>query len=178
LLGSDSPGRTTAIITDFNALLLDQSFYSAVDFEGVKVTQVTQLLIQNKASLDTPDIIYLNRLLLEAAYPGEIVMNLESIFPYFKDKLAEIYPRIVVDKLDILHRKILQVIDGIPQVLEAALNKQYDAKVLKKTQQLRASIDNIFKALRQRLAGLKSELDIGLEDVSDAFDRLINALPV
>jgi hypothetical protein len=116
--------------------------------------------------------------LLEAAYPGEIVMNLEAIFPYFKDKLGEIYPEAIVEKLDILHQNILQLIKDIPQALGESLDEQYDKKVLQKTQQLRQSIDNIFKALRGRLAGLKSELDIGLDDVSDAFERLINALPV
>ncbi|MEH2168016.1 MAG: hypothetical protein V7K41_15330 [Nostoc sp.] len=178
LLASDSSGRNTAVITALNELLLDPQFYSADRFEGVKLTSNANLLIQNKASLSPGDILYLNRLLLEAAYPGTIVMNLEAIFPYFKDKLAEIYPEAVVEKLDILHQKILQLITDIPQALGDSLNEQYDKKVLQKTQKLRASIDNIFKALRARLAGLKSELDIGLEDVGDAFDRLINALPV
>jgi uncharacterized protein (UPF0335 family) len=127
---------------------------------------------------ETLDIVYRNRLLLEAAYPGLIVMNLESIFPYFKDKLAEIYPQAIVEKLDILHQKIVQLIQDIPKALGESLNEQYDKKVLQKMQQLRQAIDNIFIALKARLAGLKSELYIGLDDVGDAFERLINALPV
>jgi phage-related protein len=172
LLASDSPGRNTAVIIALNELLLDQQFYSVERFAGVQLPRNFELLI------GTEELLYRNRLLLEAAYPGEIVMNLEAIFPYFKDKLGEIYPEAIVEKLDILHQNILQLIKDIPQALGESLDEQYDKKVLQKTQQLRQSIDNIFKALRGRLAGLKSELDIGLDDVSDAFERLINALPV
>jgi phage-related protein len=178
LLASDSSGRNAAVITALNELLLDQQFYSAGRFEGVTLTKNAQLLIQKRETLESGDMLYLNRLLLEATYPGEIVMNLEAIFPYFQEKLADIYPDTVVKNLDILHQKIVQLITDIPHALGDSLNEQYDKKVLQKTQKLRDSIDNIFKALRARLYGLKSELDIGLDDVGDAFDRLINALPV
>ncbi|MEH2291331.1 hypothetical protein [Nostoc sp.] len=178
LLPSDLSGRNTAVITALNELLFDPQFYSADRFEGVKLTSNAKSFIQDRASLSPGNMFYLNRLLLEVAYPGTIIMNLEAIFPYFKDKLAEIYPEAVVKDLDIFHQKILQLITDIPKALGDSLNEQYDKKVLQKTQKLRASIDNIFKALMARLTGLKSELDIGLEDVGDAFDRLINALPV
>ena len=103
-------------------------------------------------------------------------MNIESIFPYLKEKLAEIYPDEVVKKLDELHQKIIQLLRDIPQAIGEALDEKYQEKIVAKTEELRKQIDNLFKALRAKLEALKSELDIGLEDVGDAFDRLINAI--
>ncbi|NEQ16753.1 MAG: hypothetical protein F6K44_24505, partial [Moorea sp. SIO3E2] len=66
----------------------------------------------------------------------------------------------------------------IPEAVGDALDSQYQQEVVKKTKDLREAINKLFAELRQRLEALKSELDIGLEDVADSFDRLLNALPV
>ncbi|MEK0183823.1 hypothetical protein, partial [Microcoleus anatoxicus] len=123
------------------------------------------------------NIVHFNRVLIESNYTGELVMNVESIFPYLQQQLAEIYPQNIVDELDKLHAKIIQLFHDLLGAVASSLDGQYQ-KVVKKTEALREAINKLFKDLRARLEQLKSELNIGLEDVEEAFDRLLNALPV
>jgi hypothetical protein len=178
LAGTDSPGKNQAIMKALNEQMKNANFYSVERFQGITLSVETQVLIAKKQQLSEQELIHLNRLLLEAAYPQEIVMNVESIYPYIKTKLGEIYPTTLILELDNLHGKIIQLISDIPKALGSALDKQYQDKVVTKVEQLKASINQIFEALLKRLKGLESELDIGLEDVSDAFNRLLTAIPV
>lgn len=160
------------------------NFYNFQRFRKVKLSAQAEELRQKNNKTET-EMIFFNRLLLEAAYnsvrnPEEriIVMNIESIFPYLQGKLAEIYPQEVVDKLDELHQNVIQTLRDIPQAIETVLDEQYQEKIVGKTEDLRQEVYNLFKALREKLQALKSELDIGLEDVADSFERLLNAIPV
>ncbi|NER02062.1 MAG: hypothetical protein F6K17_05145, partial [Okeania sp. SIO3C4] len=182
LVDSKSDATKRAVINDLNDILLtDANFYNSQRFESIKLTAQGEELRQ-KTDRNESEIIFFNRLLLEAYYntPNSriIKMNIESIFPYLKQKLAEIYPQEVVNKLDELHQKIIQLLRDIPTAIGEALDQTYKEKIVAKTEELRKQINNLFKALRAKLEALKSELDIGLEDVGDAFDRLINAIPV
>ncbi|NEO75993.1 hypothetical protein [Moorena sp. SIO4G3] len=176
LLKAKTEGTKQAVIRELNNLLLQEDFYNGQRFEEVTLTtEVKALSLGDYKS----DLVHFNRLLLEASYTQDlIVMNMESIFPYLKDKLKEIYPQTIVDELDQLHGNIIQLLRDIPQAVGDALDSQYQEKVVQKTEKLREAIKNLFEALGQRLEQLKSELDIGLEDVADSFDRLLNALPV
>lgn len=175
LLAVNSPGTKTAVIRDLNRLLLDENLYKPDQFQGVQLSAEAQKLSQGEYR---NNIVHFNRVLIESTYSGELVMNVESIFPYFQNQLAEIYPQKIVDELDKLHAKIIQLFNDLLGAAASALDGQYQAKVVKKTQALREAIKNLFKGLRDRLEQLKSELDIGLEDVEEAFNRLLNALPV
>ncbi len=182
LLDSTSNTTKTAIINDLNDILLtDGNFYNDERFESIKLTTKGELFKQ-QTDKDESEIIFFNRLLLEAHYNTSkeriIQMNIESIFPYLKEKLAEIYPDEVVKKLDELHQNIIQLLRDIPKAIGEALDEKYKEKIVQKTQALREQINNLFKTLREKLEALKSELNIGLEDVGDSFDRLINAIPV
>lgn len=184
LTDSKSPATKTAIIQDLNKLLLDTNFYDSARFQKIKLSAQAEELRQKNNKTET-EIIFFNRLLLEAAYNSDkspqeriIVMNIESIFPYLQAKLAEIYPQEVVDRLDELHQNIIQLLRDIPQAIGKVLDNQYQDKVVDKTESLRQEVYNLFKALRDKLEALKSELDIGLEDVADSFERLLNAIPV
>ncbi|MEM7713198.1 MAG: hypothetical protein AAF349_06390, partial [Cyanobacteria bacterium P01_A01_bin.68] len=184
LTDSKSPVTKTAIIQDLNKLLLDTNFYDSARFQKITLSAQAEELRQKNNKTET-EIIFFNRLLLEAAYNSDkspqeriIVMNIESIFPYLQAKLAEIYPQEVVDRLDELHQNIIQLLRDIPQAIGKVLDNQYQDKVVDKTESLRQEVYNLFKALRDKLEALKSELDIGLEDVADSFERLLNAIPV
>jgi hypothetical protein len=175
LLSVNSPGTKTAVVRDLNRLLLDENFYTLERFQGVNLSDEAQKLCRSN---DRNNIVHFNRVLIESAYEGELVMNVESIFPYLQNQLAQIYPQKIVDELDALHANIIQLINDLLAAVASALDGQYQEKIVKKTQALRDAVNDLFKGLRTRLEHLKSELDIGLGDVAEAFDRLLNALPV
>lgn len=181
LLENGDPNHTgtrTALFNALNKLLTDVNFYGAERFKLVaeNLPQEAKDLIAKpqRSELET---IRLNRLLLETAHPQEIILSLQSIYPFFLGKLKDIYPTEIVKKLDQLHANIVKLILDIPKALEGALNDEYQ-KVVAAYQEIRQKIDRIFKALIERLYGLESELGIGLEDVSDAYRRLLVAIPV
>jgi hypothetical protein len=176
LASSDGPGAKKALMQGLNQLLRDPNFYSADRFTPLTLPSEARELIE-KANRTVKETIRLNRLLLEAAYPDEIPMSVQSIFPFFVDQLRSLYPTELVKQLDAVHANIVQVIRDFPKALEGALNAEYQ-KVVKVYQAIRALIDKIFKALIDRLRGLQSELGIGLEDISDAYGRLLVAIPV
>ena len=174
----NQPGTQKALFNALNKLLTDVNFYGTERFKLVaeNLPQEAKDLIAKpqRSELET---IRLNRLLLETAYPQEIILSLQSIYPFFLGKLKEIYPTEIVKKLDQLHANIVKLILDIPKALEDALNDEYQ-KVVAAYQEIRQKIDRIFKALIERLYGLESELGIGLEDVSDAYRSLLVAIPV
>jgi uncharacterized protein Yka (UPF0111/DUF47 family) len=174
----NQPGTQKALFNALNKLLTDVNFYGAERFKLVaeNLPQEAKDLIAKpqRSELET---IRLNRLLLETAYPQEIILSLQSIYPFFLGKLKDIYPTEIVKQLDQLHANIVKLILDIPKALEGALNDEYQ-KVVAAYQEIRQKIDRIFKALIERLYGLESELGIGLEDVSDAYRRLLVAIPV
>jgi hypothetical protein len=174
----NQPGTQKALFNALNKLLTDVNFYGAERFKLVaeNLPQEAKDLIA-KPQRDELETIRLNRLLLETAYPQEIILSLQSIYPFFLGKLKDIYPTEIVKQLDQLHANIVKLILDIPKALEGALNDEYQ-KVLAAYQEISQKIDRIFKALIERLYGLKSELGIGLEDVSDAYERLLVAIPV
>ena len=174
----NQPGTQKALFNALNKLLTDVNFYGAERFKLVaeNLPQEAKDLIA-KPQRDELETIRLNRLLLETAYPQEIILSLQSIYPFFLGKLKDIYPTEIVKKLDQLHANIVKLILDIPKALEGALNDEYQ-KVVAAYQEIRQKIDRIFKALIERLYGLESELGIGLEDVSDAYRRLLVAIPV
>ncbi|MFM6326125.1 MAG: hypothetical protein ACKPH1_18015 [Microcystis panniformis] len=172
------PGTQKALFNALNKLLTDVNFYGTERFKLVaeNLPQEAKDLIAKpqRSELET---IRLNRLLLETAYSQEIILSLQSIYPFFLGKLKDIYPTEIVNKLDELHANIVKLILDIPKALEGALNDEYQ-KVVAAYQEIRQKIDRIFKALIERLYGLESELGIGLEDVSDAYRSLLVAIPV
>jgi hypothetical protein len=174
----NQPGTQKALFNALNKLLTDVNFYGAERFKLVaeNLPQEAKDLIAKpqRSELET---IRLNRLLLETAYPQEIILSLQSIYPFFLGKLKDIYPTEIVKQLDQLHANIVKLILDIPKALEGALNDEYQ-KVVDAYREISQKIDRIFKALIERLYGLKSELGIGLEYVSDAYGRLLVAIPV
>ncbi|MCT7948257.1 hypothetical protein NG798_00425 [Ancylothrix sp. C2] len=175
LLSVNEPGTKLAVIRDLNNLLLDESLYTSDRFQGVTLSSEAQKLAKGNYR---NNIVHFNRVLVESIYSGELIMNVESIFPYLQNKLAEIYPQKIVDELDKLHERIVQLIQDMLKAVASALDGQYQKKIVKKSEALRQAIKNLFQGLKNRLKQIQAELDIGLEDVADAFDRLLNAIPV
>lgn len=178
VLGSDGAQTQTIVVQAFNQLLEDPRFYSAERFQGITLTPQATGLIARRTDLDPKEQLRLNRLLLEAVYPKALVLSMQSLFPFFLETLKGLYPEELVQSLDDLHRQIVQVVLDLPASLASALNAEY-AEVIKLFERaIKEPIDRIFAALIARLRGLQSELGIGLEDISSAYNRLLVAVPV
>ncbi|MBE9158166.1 hypothetical protein IQ265_15210 [Nodosilinea sp. LEGE 06152] len=178
LLASDGPQTQTIVIQTFNQLLDDPNLYSTERFQGITLTPAATGLLARRAALEPSERLRLNRLLLEAAYPKALVLSMQSLFPFFLATLEKLYPDSLIQSLDALHQEILQVVRDLPTTLAKALNAEYDEvmKVFKRV--IQDPIAKIFAALIARLRGLQSELGIGLEDISSAYNRLLAAVPV
>lgn len=75
-----------ALVDEFNKLIKGPFLYDKQRFTGVKLTKETKKLIAH--DLHPEEIIWLNRLLLEEAYPNEIVRNRKYEYfaiPFYED---------------------------------------------------------------------------------------------
>jgi len=72
--GGDVPAATQGtLLTDLNRLILEGSLYDAAAFQPVTLTKRTSNLVQLvEAKGEKPNIIFLNRQLLEQVFPGTI----------------------------------------------------------------------------------------------------------
>lgn len=71
---SDPQALNNALVEDFNKIMMGRAIYDAKRFADVKLQPATQQLLQSKPQ--GQDLVRLNRLLLEDAYPLEIEKNL------------------------------------------------------------------------------------------------------
>lgn len=70
---SSPQDQLTVLISEFNQILRGESIYAAARFAGITLSaEATALLAQNPQGLD---LIRLNRVLLEAAYPTQILRS-------------------------------------------------------------------------------------------------------
>lgn len=178
LLASDGPQSQTILLQTFNQLLEDPHLYSTDRFQGITLTPEATGLISRRTLLQPREQLRLNRLLFEAAYPEALVLSMQSLFPFFLDTLKGLYPETLVQSLDDLYEAIITVVHNFPTSLATALNTEYDQVMTVFQRVIQAPIDTIFAALIARLRGLQSELGIGLEDISSAYNRLLVAVPV
>lgn len=178
VLGGQGDQIQDIVIEAFNKLLENSQFYSAERFQGISLQPQATDLITRRANLNSKEQIRLNRLLLEAAYPDALVLSMQSLFPFFLETLKELYPKELVQSLDDLHGQIVQVVRDLPASLADALNAEYNEVMELFERAIQEPIDRIFAALIARLRGLQSELGIGLEDISSAYNRLLVAVPV
>ncbi|HEY9734628.1 MAG TPA: hypothetical protein V6D06_00045 [Trichocoleus sp.] len=176
-----SAGTTEAAQTllrqAFNTVLQQPTFYVQVRLQELTLPPEAKALIDKLPRLEGNQGVRLNRLLLEAIYPDSLTLSVQSLFDFLRSKLKSLYPEALVQDLDALYEGIIEVIRSLPTVIARALNAEYQ-KVLAVRDLIQAAIREIFAALIARLRGLQGELTIGLEDVSDAYNRLLVALPL
>lgn len=160
-----------------NTVLQQQTFYVQVRLQDLTLPEEAKTLVGKLPRLEDNQWVRLNRLLLEAVYPDGLTLSVQSLFDFFLNKLSSLYPDALVQDLDNLYQDIVDVIRSLPSVIANALNAEYQ-KVLVVRDRIQDAIRKIFAALIARLRGLQGELTIGLEDVSDAYNRLLVALPL
>ena len=87
-----SDSLQTALVTELNQLLIGESLYKEERFVQAKLTKKVQKLIENNPGGE--DLIRLNRLLLEEAYPKEIAKSEDMMHnlyvPFYKYPLINL----------------------------------------------------------------------------------------
>ncbi|HAA21118.1 MAG TPA: hypothetical protein DCP28_21025 [Cytophagales bacterium] len=154
------------------------------ELEGEEAPDPNQLskfksLSQQLAAAGTPtkkqDKIRLNRIILEAMYPTAIKMSLQSLHPFIVAQIEQLYPQELVERLDETYLKIVDKVKLIPQkLIQEPLDEKYNE--LKKLFQENFDIEGIFKVLQVKLDGMDEDLELGLDRVAYAFNRLIDTL--
>ena len=99
--GEDAQLRT-ALVRDMNAVIQGNSIYDPQRFAEVTLSAAAQALVEQQS----PDVVRLNRLLLEDAYPAEIAKN-----PELRDKAS--LPGVVEVKIRGLYNVIVEYMDEI-----------------------------------------------------------------
>lgn len=136
-------------------------------------------LSKQLAAAGTPtkkqDKIRLNRIILEAMYPTAIKMSLQSLHPFIVAQIEQLYPQELVERLDETYLKIVDKVKLIPQkLIQEPLDDKYNE--LKTLFQENFDIEGIFKVLQVKLDGMDEDLELGLDRVAYAFNRLIDTL--
>ncbi|MDZ8263310.1 hypothetical protein [Nostoc sp. ChiQUE01b] len=171
-------GVQKALMTVMNKLLRKKEFYQESFVEQDKLTKEAQSLIAKKDPLKPEELIRLNRLVLETLFPEYISRSLQSVFPYLKSQLQRLYPQAIIDELDKTHATLIETLQGIPKAIGGALDKKYEELVKLYETAIQDKIRQIFRELLKKLYSLQGELDLGLDDLGDAFNNLIAAVPV
>ena len=189
ILQTTNPGTIAMLSSVLNGLLSDPFFYLEIRFEAFKTGLSDEeafskkdkaLLAKNSRheSLDELELIRFNRLLLEAAYESELTLSLQSIFPKLMEMLKGLYPTKMIKQLDDIHATIVNTLIGIPAAIQAAVTESYTQLLQYYNSTFKAPILMVFKALKVQLYLLQGQLNIGLDDVGDAFDHLLSVIPV
>ena len=118
------------------------------------------------------DLLRLNRVLLEAECPADITMSLQSLHPYAVEQIAHLYPEDTVAVLDATYVSVVDKIRHLPDQLIAG---PLDDAFVQVTQVLKEyfDIDSIFAVLDHKLDGLDEDLELGLDRLSAAYERLL-----
>lgn len=121
------------------------------------------------------DKIRLNRLILEAMYPDQIKMSIQSLHPFIVQQVSRLYPEEVVATLDTTYDGVVNRIKAMPKTLiEDPLNDTYEE--VKDTFENHFDIEGIFNVLQVKLDGMDEDLEFGLDRISFAFNQLIETL--
>ncbi len=117
-------------------------------------------------------LIRLNRIILEAAYPADITMSLQSLQPFIVENVAQLYPATTVQRLDTIYLKVVAKIKLLPdQLIRAPLDDEFNK--IKAILKQNFDISGIFAVLEIKLEGLDDDLAQGLERLSSAYNNLL-----
>lgn len=170
-------GAQKALMKVMNKLL-KSTFYQESFVEQAKLSEEAKRLIFKEDSLQPEEIIRLNRLVLETIFPEYISRSLQSVFPYLKSKLQQLYPQALIDEIDKIHATLIETLQGLPKAIGGALDNKYDELVKLYKTAIQDKIRQIFRELLKKIYSLQGELELGLDDLGDAFNNLIAAVPV
>jgi hypothetical protein len=117
-------------------------------------------------------MIRLNRIVLEAAYPDDISMSLQSLHPFIVENIAHLYPEQTVQRLDAIYLGVVTKVKQLPdQLIRAPLDDEFNKIKLVLKQNF--DISGIFAVLEIKMDGLDEDLSQGLDRLSLAYNRLL-----
>ena len=120
-------------------------------------------------------ILRYNRLCLETVFSQEISMGIQSVFPFFLHQLRKLYPKALEEQLGKIYQSILDVISSFPTVVAKAVQALYD-QVKEAYQPISELKDRFFKMLLSQLYRLQTELEMGLDDLGEDYNQLLNVM--
>ncbi|NTW00859.1 MAG: hypothetical protein HGA19_06045 [Oscillochloris sp.] len=116
--------------------------------------------------------IRLNRIILEAAYPDDISMSLQSLHPFIVENVAHLYPEQTVQELDKIYLATLDKVKKLPdQLIRAPLDDEFNK--IKQVLKENFDIAGVFKVLEIKIDGLDEDLAQGLDRLSIAYNHLL-----
>lgn len=120
----------------------------------------------------TNAMLRLNRIALEAAYPEDINMSLQSLHPFIVENVAHLYPQDTVDKLDGIYTNTIEKVKTLPKKLIAdPLDDTFND--IKEILKANFDISGIFDVLEIKVDGLDEDLSQGLDRLSLAYNQLL-----
>ncbi|RLT44688.1 MAG: hypothetical protein DWI57_02755 [Chloroflexi bacterium] len=168
---------------------LEEQIGAAANDESVSVEQRIDLLKQfyrlgalqkqiagaeanYRRSKRQQELLRLNRVLLEAYYPADVAMSLQSLHPYAVEQIAHLYPEQTVQRLDDIYGGVLDKVKMLPdQLLRAPLDEAFNE--IKQVFKENFDIAGIFDVLDIKLDDMEEDLSSGLDRLSDAYNRLL-----
>ncbi len=140
---------------------------------GALRRQLTDSWVRYNSGVDKNNaMIRLNRIILEAAYPSDITMSLQSAHPFIVENVAQLYPAVTVQRLDTIYGKAADKIKMLPdQLIRAPLDDEFSK--IKGVLKQNFDISGIFHVLRIKLDGMDEDLAQGLERLSSAYKNLL-----
>ncbi|MCK6626856.1 MAG: hypothetical protein L6R45_16985 [Anaerolineae bacterium] len=125
---------------------------------------------ENKANA----LIRLNRVALEAAYPDDLGMSLQSLHPFIVENVAHLYPEQTVERLDQIYVGVVNKVKELPdRMIRAPLDDEFNK--IKTILKENFDISGIFAVLEIKVEGLDEDLAEGLDRLSMAYNRLLQA---
>ncbi len=123
----------------------------------------------------TEAMLRLNRLLLEASYPDDIKMSLQSLHPFIVEEVSQLYPQTTVDRLDAIYKGVIDKVKKLPdQLIRAPLDDEF--KKIKDILKQNFDIAGIFDVLDKKLTGLDQDLSQGLDRLGVSYNQLLRTL--
>jgi hypothetical protein len=123
----------------------------------------------------TEAMLRLNRLLLEASYPDDLKMSLQSLHPFIVEEVSQLYPQTTVDRLDNIYKDVIDKVKKLPdQLIRAPLDDEF--KKIKDLLNQNFDIASIFNALDRKLSGLDQDLAQGLDRLGVSYNQLLRTL--
>jgi len=129
-------------------------------------------IIYNHGRYNKNAMIRLNRLILEAGYLDDIKMSLQSLHPYIREQISQLYPEKTVIELDKTYQEILDKVKQLPdQMVRAPLDEEFQK--IKATLKENFDIASVFKMLNIKLDEMDDDLSEGLTRLSAAYRELL-----
>jgi uncharacterized protein YoxC len=129
-------------------------------------------IIYNHGRYNKNAMIRLNRLILEAGYLDDIKMSLQSLHPYIREQISQLYPEQTVRELDNTYQGILDKVKQLPdQMIRAPLDEEFQK--IKATLKENFDIASVFNDLNIKLNDMDEDLSEGLTRLSAAYRQLL-----